>query len=153
MATLDELLALIPDEPEGNITAEDLRTIVSDLYGASHTLIDHFAFEWVTSATPPAGKISLTGGWSMSASALLMAEMTSDGEATPFGLMDLSDLPVPFLLSTQGRTAYVRGTVTGPAVDQGSYRTVPITVSAIQGVAPAANTPLLFFIAGSWQAF
>ena len=151
--TLAELLALIPDNETGDIGADDLRTIVTDLYGAAHTAIDHFAFEWTTSATPAAGKAGLTGGWTMSATALLLSETTVDGEAVPFGMLSTSAFPAPFRFGIQGMASRVQGSITGVGVDQGNYRSIPITPSLVLGTAPASNTPLLFLIAGEWIPF
>ena len=151
--TLAELLALIPDNDTGAIGADDLRTIVTDLHTAAHTVEDHFSFEWVTSLTPAAGKATLNGGWVSGATAVILSETTIDGELTPFGMLSILSFPAPFLFTTQGQVAYVKGQITGVAVDQGNYRSIPITVSQVVGSAPSANTPILFFVAGQWAAF
>jgi hypothetical protein len=151
--TLDELLDLIPDAPPQNISAADLRTIVTDLWTAAHTAEDHFAFEWVTSSTPALGKASLAGGWVMGATALLLSEQTADGEIVPFGMLSAATFPAPFIFSTQGQAAYVKGNITGVATDLGSYRSIPITVTQVVGSAPGANTPVLFLLSAMWQVF
>lgn len=71
--TLDELLALLPDNTIGDIGADDLRTIVTDLYTAAHgvdyvsrvhqgpfTLPSSSTFVPLPAPGPVAGTITLT---------------------------------------------------------------------------------------------
>jgi len=134
--TLDELLALLPDNDTGDIGADDLRTIVQELYIAAHTIFATYAFNWSTDQTPPTGKVSLNADWSTSSVLCHVSETTANGVNTPFGWAD-ELASVQFTLGGQNGVR-MTGNVSGVSVDQGTYRDVPVTISSATGT-PANN--------------
>jgi len=145
--TLDDLLALLPDEPDGNISAADMRVIVEELFKTAHTVVTRLAFEYSTDTTPPTGKITVPN-WGLTATGLILSEMTSDGEPVPFGMLNTETMPADFVLGAAG-SALMRGQITAIPIDAGAYRTAAITVSEAL-TEPAANAPLTFLVAGQW---
>jgi hypothetical protein len=130
--TLAELLALLPDNSTGAIDADDLRTVVTELFTPAHSATSRFAFDYQTAAAPATGRCTMTGGWTTTATELVLSETTMDGWVTPFALFARS-LPLAFILG--GVNTELRGTITGPAVDAGAYRRAPVTVTKATGTA------------------
>jgi len=133
---LDEMLALLPDNDTGEIGADDLRTIVTELYIAAHTIFQTYAFNWSTDPTPPTGKIAMNAGWSTDSVLVHVNETTANGVNTPFGFADELN-SVQFTLGGQNGVR-MNGHVTGVSVDQGAYRDVPVTIESITGT-PSNN--------------
>jgi hypothetical protein len=134
--TLDEMLALLDDNTTGDITAGDLRDIVTGLYELASTVGQVFSYQWTTAATPNTGKVTMDLPWAPNASTLLISETTDSGEVLTFSMLD--DSPNSELRLSSG-SSKLSATVTGPSVDMGTYREVPISVTEVVGVAPAAN--------------
>jgi len=133
MMTLDELLALLPDNTSGEISPADLRAVVTDLYDAAHVGKSQYAYDWSTDLTPGNGKLSTDQGWTDTATVLHLAELSGDDMAFGFVLIDRGQAE-GVLLSAPGRS--LNAAVTGPSVDQGTYRDVPIQVREVAGAEP-----------------
>lgn len=139
--TLDELLALLPDNTIGEISAADLRTIVTDLFTAAHAVGDRVAYGWSASdSSPPNGKLFLSGGWTMTPGTAAISETTGDGVPMAFTAIDRGD--DVRMLFTGPANQTLRLDLNGPSVDQGTYREVPYVVTAVAGVEPS-NTDTL----------
>jgi hypothetical protein len=136
--TLQELLDLLPDNDTGDIGADDLRTIVTELWNQSRQYGNLYAFKWDTTVPPGSGQVTMDQPWQLSATQLLVSETTSDNLALTFVLID-NALSGKVWLSTAGG-ARVEADVLGATVDQGTYREVPIQVTSVTGAQPNNNT-------------
>jgi|SRR5262245_10127514 len=148
--TLDELLALLPDNTTGEISAADLRTVVSDLYDAAHSVTQVYAYRWTTSAVPTAGHVTMDQPWMNFASKVIVSETTDDGVVLGFGLID-SAAAARVWFTHNATGAKLTADITGPSVDLGNYREVPISVREIVGNPPGNNDPVtlsLLVVAG-----
>src|SRR5262245_33668806 len=135
--TLDELLALLPDNTTGEISPADMRTIVTDLYHAAHSASDAYAYRWSTSAPPGSGHVTMDQPWQLFASKALISELTDDGITPGFGAID-SAVAARVWITGAGGLEFVAD-VTGPSIDMGTYREVPIAPTSMTGVQPANN--------------
>jgi hypothetical protein len=137
--TLEEMLALLPDNTTGAIDAADLRAIVTDLFTAANTYAQTFSYGWTTTGSAPStGKVTTDNGvWDLTATLVELNETTSDGYALVFNLLDSSTGGQVWLSAATG--GILKATITGPSVDQGSYREIPVTVDSVSGVAPVNN--------------
>src|SRR5262245_20023038 len=136
--TLDEMLALLPDNTTGEISPADLRAIVTDLYDAAHTTGDAYAYKWSTSGSAPnTGYVTLDQPWQTFASKALVSETTADGIALGFGVLDAAVASRVWVTNAAG--AKLIADVTGPSVDQGPYREIPIHVTSLVAGPPANN--------------
>jgi len=132
--TLEEMLALLPDNTTGAIDAADLRAIVIELYNDANTFAQVFGYLWQSSGlNPPAGKVGVTPVWSLTSDTLRISETTDDGHNLVFTLLDTSSARV--ILAGAGG-GVLRADITGVSTDQGSYREIPITVTAVDGIVP-----------------
>jgi hypothetical protein len=96
-----------------------------------------FGYLWQSSGVAPgAGKAGLTPPWSLSSATLVISETTESGQNLVFSLLD--DSTARLVISGAGG-GVLHADVTGPSVDQGSYREVPITVTSVAGLAPINN--------------
>jgi len=140
--TLEELLALIPDNEDGQIEADDLQTIVTELYNrAGNSMGDSWAYKWTTATTPPSGRVRADTSWDMTATKLWVSETADDGVSPTFNLVGDNHSLARIWVATSGGTKLVAN-VTGPAVDLGTYRELPIEVVEVVGPAPANNDPV-----------
>lgn len=136
--TLDELLALLPDNTTGEISAADMRTIVIELHKLASVVGQVFSYVWVTSGgSPGAGKVTMDQPWQTLASKALISETTDDGQVLTFAGLD-NALEGQLWFATQDG-AKLRAKVLGPSVDQGGYREVPIQVTEMSGTPPSNN--------------
>jgi len=134
--TLDEMLALLPDNTTGEIDAADLRAIVTDLYDAAHTQGVAYTFEWTDDQTPPNGKLSLNQGWQTFSTTMNLSETSADGQVLTFGTIDASRVRIVLHPATGGT---LKLDTTGPSTDLGGYRSVPVQVLEITGTSPVNN--------------
>lgn len=95
-----------------------------------------FSYLWATSAGPAVGKVTIDA-WTMGATKIQVNETTDDGQALTFAVLDSSSSAEIRLLTADGKK--LRANKTGPSVDQGAYRDIPISVISITGAAPALN--------------
>lgn len=134
--TLDELLALLPDNTTGDIDAEDLRTVVTGLWDRASRAAQVFSYLWVTTPGPGAGKI--TGPWTLGPGVLQVSETTDDGQILGFAILDnLAGSQV--LVVGPGGVGVMHADVVGASVDQGGYRDLPVMVTEVSGAVPALN--------------
>ena len=140
--TLDEMLALLADNTTGDISAADLRDIVTGLYDKASKLISSHPYRWAT-GVPATGKLSLDQGWSMASTVLSMSETTDDGVTIGFGVLDQA-ASADVVIGTD--TQRLDANVTGPSVDQGTYRDIPIQVTAVSGAAPTNNAAVTLLV-------
>lgn len=137
--TLDDLLALLPDNSSGQISAADLRTVVTELWAQARQAAETLAYQWAAGSTAPtSGRIS-TDTWSSSATLVYINETAGDGQVLGFAALDTLPSELVLAGAAGGR---MRARVAGPSVDQGTYRTVPIQVLELAGAAPANNEQL-----------
>jgi hypothetical protein len=137
MTDLNDLLALLPDNTTGDIGADDLRTIVTELWHQASIYGNSYLFKWDANPPPAAGQITMDQPWQMFATKILVSNTTSDGLTLTFDLLDNST-ETKFLLATKAG-GKLQATVTGDSVDFGSYREVPITVASMSGTPPSGN--------------
>jgi hypothetical protein len=135
--TLDEMLALLPDNDTGEISAADLRTIVTELWHQASIYGNSYLFKWDTNPPPVAGQITMDQPWQMFATKILVSTTTTDGLALTFDLLDNST-ETKFLLATKAG-GKLQAMATGSSVDFGSYREVPVTVTSQSGTPPSNN--------------
>jgi hypothetical protein len=138
--TLQELLDLLPDNDTGDIGADDLRAIVTELWNQSRQYGNLYAFRWDTTTPPGSGQVTMDQPWQLTATQLVISETTSDNLALTFVLIDNALSGKVWLSTASG--ARVEADVLGPTVDQGTYREVPIQVTSVTGAQPNNNTPV-----------
>src|SRR5262245_10494006 len=125
--TLAEMMQLLADNTTGAISAKDLRDIVTDLYNFAHLSSDAVTYRWSTAATAPAaGHLGMDQPWQTFATKMLINETDDAGAVHTFITLDNAVGAQAFILTS---TAHVKANVTGPSVDLGNYREVPITVT------------------------
>jgi hypothetical protein len=137
--TLDQMLALLPDNNTGQIKAADLRSIVTDMWTVANTQALIFNYQYNTATAPQNGKTNIA--WTLAAFVLAVSKQTGDGGQLPVAVINDTANNV-FTLSSGDRSHLIRGTITGLSVDQGSYVTFPVTVSEVVGTQPANNTSM-----------
>jgi hypothetical protein len=139
--TLDEMLALLPDNTTGQISAADLRAVVTDLYHAANSVSDAFTFKWSTSGTAPtAGHVTMDQPWQTFATKALVSETADDGTVLSFATLDTAVAARIWVTTATGQKMVAD--VTGPSVDVGTYRELPIHVVSTAGAQPANNAPV-----------
>ena len=77
----------------------------------------------------------------MTATKLWVSETADDGVSPTFNLVGDEHSLARIWVATSGGTKLVAN-VTGPAVDLGNYREIPIAVVEVVGPAPANNDPV-----------
>jgi hypothetical protein len=150
--TLEELLALLPDNTTGAIDASDLRAIVTELYNISGSLEAR-----IVSVEASAGEISYNGIWQFNPiegavpqSMQLSVDQVPITDATwaRFWPVDLTNQDMRNFLTTATKL-YVQQEndarnwayydVTGAATDNGSYVQVPIALQSFSGSSSASQ--------------
>src|SRR5262245_21878532 len=145
--TLDELLALLPDNTTGEISPADMRTIVTDLFNAAHTLGDSYAYRWSSSpGAQSAGHVSMDQPWLTFATKIQASETTDDGLAPGFATVD-NAIDGKFWISNASGSK-IEGNILGPSVDMGTWREIPVQIVSIIGPAPANNSQVTVTLAG-----
>jgi hypothetical protein len=136
--TLEEMLALIPDNDEGQIEANDLRTIVTELYErAGNSMGNSFAYKWTSTTPPPSGRVNLDAPWGATATKLWLSEVADEGASPSFTVIEDAEQTRIWIATPDGKKLVAD--VTGPVVDLGTYREVPIEVVEVVGPSPANN--------------
>lgn len=136
---LGTLLALLPDNTEGAIGADDVRAAVTELYRLATQVNQVYSYKWVASVTPTAGEVH-TPAWNLTPTKIYISETTNEAQTLSFVTMDASTTEI-WLSTVDG--AKFRATVTGPTVDSGTFREVPITVDSASGTPPSAGEQVL----------
>jgi hypothetical protein len=145
VASLADLLALLPDNTTGDIGANDLRTIVTELWNQARTYGNLYAYRWDTGAVPATGKLTMDQPWQLTATKLLLSETTDDGLALTFALIDNATSGTVWLSTSAG--SKLEAAVLGPTVDLGTYREVPVQVTSIAGTQPGNNAQVTVTVA------
>lgn len=147
--TLEELLALLPDNTTGAIDADDLRTIVTELWNQGAAIQARVAAletrdggdgylatvngRWQVNPTPgnPGGKQMSAdqASWAM-ASVLRFDPVDLNNNDLSTALLEADDL---FGQQQSDATNWMRWRVSGAASDEGSYIEVPVTMVASGG--------------------
>jgi len=131
------MLALLPDNTAGDISAADLRAIVTDLYHMAASSSTAYVYRWATSSPPAAGHVTMDQPWQTFATKVVISETADDGTAPGFGGIDAAVASRVWITGASG--LQLVADVTGPSVDMGTYREVPISVLSITGAQPANN--------------
>lgn len=140
--TLDEMLALLPDNDAGDISAADMRAVVTALHELAASFAQVFAFQWTFGAPAPAtnGEAVVGPAWGLTADTLYLSETALDGHQLTFGVIDLATTVSVWVVNEAG--SRMVATVTGPSVDLGDSRTIPIAVDSVTGAVPEEGTPV-----------
>jgi hypothetical protein len=141
--TLEEILALFPDNTSGQISAEDLHTALTGVW--QHEVIVHSQpYSSTNSGGPATGKLFLVGGWA-NCTAVQMHNNASDGGATPWSLYGVGAL---MRIDRNDTLGDLKLTITGPPdLSGGTFGEVPVSVRTITGPAPGNNAPLTVYTA------
>lgn len=131
------MLALLPDNTAGAISPADLRAIVTELYEMAASSSQAYPFRWASGGAPDAGHVTMDQPWQMFASKALVSETADDGTALGFALLDGAVASRVWITGPSGQLV---ADVTGPSVDVGGYREVPIGVRSISGDQPGDNS-------------
>lgn len=140
--TLDEMLALLPDNDTGQISAADMRAIVTDLHALSSSFAQVFSYQWEFGppAAPGTGEAVVGPAWGLTADTLYLSMTALDGHELSFGVIDVAAEVNVWVVNATG--SRLVATVTGPSVDLGDYRTLPIAVGSVTGPIPDDGTPV-----------
>jgi hypothetical protein len=139
VSELNDLLALLPDNSSGEISAADLRTIVTELYNDANSVFNQYAYKWDSGTTPASGKLNLAAWTADTDTTLYINDVSAGSIALPFGLVDTDP---KFTLARDDGTAKASGTVIGPSVPHSGYHEVPVHLDTTTGTSPTNNTPL-----------
>src|SRR5262245_32665480 len=140
------MLALLADNTTGQISAADMRAIVTDLWTAAHTTGQAFAYQWATNGTAPTtGRATMDQPWQTFATKLLVSETTADGLAPSFATIDNAQQAKGWVSTASGSKLEMN--ITGPSVDMGNYREIPIQVLSIVGPQPGNNAAVTLTLA------
>ena len=135
--TLDEMLALLPDNTTGDISAADLRAIVTELYHLGASASQVFAYRGATSSPPGTGHVTMDQPWQLFATKVQISETADDGTIVGFGTVDTAVASRVWITGASG--AQFVADITGPSVDLGGYRELPIAPRSSAGTAPTNN--------------
>lgn len=97
-----------------------------------------FSYLYQTAVTPATGKVYVNA-WSMSAASIQINETSNEGSILSFALLDNATTKEIRILAS-GKT--FRASITGPSVDNGVYRTIPITPLQVVGTIPGDTAPV-----------
>lgn len=144
--TLDEALALLPDNTTGQISASDLRDIVTAMWGTDdalsarigvleaagdlHTIVGVWQVNQTVGAAPSTGQVTKDQAAFSSVNWLRFTE--TDVEGTDLGTA-LLQASVIYMQMRTDRTKWVRYDVSGTPTDAGTYIQVPVTYDASNG--------------------
>lgn len=157
--TLDELLALIPDQPEGNISAADLRTIVTELHSETAAIenrvallesrfnvaIFRGAWQFVDTAPPPTGsQLRMDNADQTLATELHFRVLDTTGvDQTALFAQDITAIR---LQDEDNAAAYRLYTVTGPAVVATGTAVVPVAFESGGAALPNQRVLAVFAV-------
>jgi len=128
--SLDQLLALLPDNSGGDIGADDLRTIVTELWNRPRNVVQgRWQYNETPSATPTGNQFTLD---TTDLEAVSWVRFRyEDIASTDFsGLLRRLDAGDYLYIQDQNEAnAFLICVVDGPATDSGSYIEVPVTTT------------------------
>ena len=140
MTTLDDLLALLPDNTTGEISAADLRTVVTGLW--NHGWIGNsYAYSWTTStsALPVSGRLNVD--WAVGTGVLHISQQDAGSVRSPESVFGTAGGKLQLVLNAGGAVV-VDLTCVGTFTDQGNWYDVDVTVDSVTGSAPSNNTAM-----------
>lgn len=135
--TLDELLALLPDNDSGEISAADLRTIVTELHTVANTGWNSYAYKWSTTTNLGSGQVNCD--WAVGQTTLHIHKTSSNEILFPD--LEISRIRLHTTASS------LKMNVIGPTVDQGSSYDIPADVTELSGAVPANNATITVVVA------
>jgi hypothetical protein len=151
--TLDEMLALLPDNSAGEISASDLREIVSGLW---EVLVDasvrSAAYKYTKTLGLTPGQVGLQPAWVDTANVLQVSDSVTSGAVPPLDLWTEGD-PTGMRGRLRGVTdpgVAVEFLITGPATLITNGRTLPIHIESIPST--VSNVPFQGSEPGSGDA-
>jgi hypothetical protein len=151
--TLDEMLALLPDNNSGQIGADDLRTIVTGLYefAAAALLV---GYKWDRDDTPGQQQAAITPDWAMGPGTLLLSKITSGALAPSWDQIAGAVQAGHYIRIRQNADVDVHlvAQITGAHVEATNWWTVPVKVVEVSGAEPANGTDMTIDIEFSWSA-
>jgi 3D (Asp-Asp-Asp) domain-containing protein len=165
MPNLDDLLALLPDNSTGEISAADLRAVISGIWEEGAIVAARVSALEQTGGSGT-GVISITGSWGINtnpdATPGTKTVACDTGNFSTASVLkisktdkDLTDLTAAiiganriFAQQKKDSTSWVDYTVTGAATDNGSWISVPVSVTsfAIGGGNPWGDAIIVFII-------
>jgi hypothetical protein len=139
MSTLDELLALLPDNTTGKIDAADLRTIVTELWDRQF-VYNSYSWQYSNSALPPTGSQVRANNASLAAATLLeFRKIDNDGNDRSATLGQLKVDDRVRISDWDNASVYAAFDVTGPVVITVDTVQVPVISTGVAGVVPNAK--------------
>jgi hypothetical protein len=139
--TLNQILALLPDNTTGQISAADLRSIITEIFNAAYTFTNQYSYQYTPQSGPASGKINLNS-WDMSASVMAVSKTSNSGLSFPSVLVDSDPSYGTTKISNANKSSVMLVNMTGPSTDGGTYLTYPVTVLSVVGPIPATNAQL-----------
>lgn len=118
----------------------EVGVVVADIEEALNTVSTNTyaqVFSYKYGSSVPATGTVYTNAWSMGATEIRINETTDDGAILSFGVLASAKTAEIRLVTTDGKI--LRATITGPAVDNGAYRTIPIAPIQVIGTVPGAT--------------
>lgn len=116
---------------------------IQRLRGGAGTGFGHWAWSAGTAGDPGAGKVALNNANPALATQVMLAEVSAEGADYSMVLSAAQAGDTLYLQPREGAALGHRFKVTGAAVDNGSYRTIPVAYITGSGGLPAANTAML----------
>lgn len=146
MTTLDDLLALLPDNDSGQISANDLRTIVAELW--AHTWVgEQYPFVFTTAATPVKGAVG-ANVWSTAVASIRLSDQATDNTNVAFGRLDT---PGTLVRIRATPTQLLIAEVVGPSVvNAAGWRTLNVSGVSALGAMPADKALVTLTILGEY---
>jgi len=141
VTTLNDLLALLPDNTSGDISAADLRTITTALWNRVNAIVDR-PYTTTNSAGPASGKLYVQGGWA-TPTGLELHDTSGDGAATPWSTIQAGTW---LRLDRNDGQGILRLTATGTPVDSGTTGSVSVSVRDVTGTAPPNGSPVTLYV-------
>lgn len=154
MKTLDELLALLPDNTSGAIDAADLRTIVTDLFNTSADLLarvialetsdadphveavtGHWQVHGQAGSVPGGQQVTTDSGALATATWLRFSPINQENDDLTNALTKADRI---FAQQQTNASIWARYDVRGPAVVTGGYVEIPVTVTSTGGAVGGA---------------
>lgn len=142
---LDDLLALLPDNDTGQISANDLRTIVTSLW--AHTWVgEQYPYLFSTSATPPKGAVN-TPVWTTAITTLNVSDQATDNTNLGYGRLDV---PGTLIRVHSTATQVLIAEIVAPATINSGWRTLHVRGASAIGAAPADKSQVTITVLGEY---
>lgn len=148
MTTLDDLLALLPDNETGQITAADLRTVVSELWVHSY-LAEEFAYNYSNTIPPSSGNIHVNV-WSTAVATIDISDTSVNSQQLATALLDNPGTLVRLRNTNPSGVMFAK--VTAPATVGSGNRTLHVAGLSATGSAPTGNTKVSVTVLSEYTA-